>query len=217
MCAPATGAWAGTHSKNYQANVSAADAPYQTMVQLPQFDTSLGTLTDVEITILNSLDADDVVSNVTYNTGEGTPYGFTNATTAASLQVTGPDGSRGSATATAVLGSGIAGAKDSEYAELLASAEDSFFVPSENFDVYQGSDSTLLDFIFAPQTPTFSGDTTAPANTLTFGGTAAIAGSVSVNYTYSSAAPAVSEPGSLVILGVGLLGIAAVSRRYDSL
>ena len=202
---------AGERTKHYTGTVPQADAPYTFTVALPAFDPSLGGLTGIVINILNSLDADDMVSNSTYaNSATGTPYDFTNATTQAPLKVTGPDGSYAYVVAETVLDFGVADQNDNEYLELLASSEGSFIIPDTNFGTYIGGPETTLDFTFAPQAAIFNGTTDAPDGALTFGGTAAVAGSVSVTYTYSSVT--LPEPSGIFTLGLAASVLAMVRR-----
>jgi len=168
---------------------------FPVILTFPRFDASLGSLTDIQVTLTTTglLQAD--VANT------GAAATFINAEAAGTITVSGPDGAQLSVnlTTTPFSGSIAAGTPASPAYSLgpqtSLSAQDISHVPSADFAAFEasGSGGSLqfpLDAAFAGS---FSGN--GPSG-LSFAGNASAFGSVQVEYTYVAA---VSEPAQLLV------------------
>jgi hypothetical protein len=183
--------------------VNGTDFP--TVVPLPQFDTSLGNLTDIEVTLNTTGVLQAEVANV------GVATVFTNAEAAGKIAITGPDGAGASVTLTAPQFSGLIGAGTPTVPTFAlgpsasASTSSLSFVPSSDFAAYEGG-GTLNFVLNAAFAGNFSGN--GPSG-LSFNGFASDYGSVEVDYTFS----AVPEPGNLFLFSfLCFCGFAALDR-----
>ena len=185
------------------------------MLGFNQFDTSLGTLNSIDITLLNSTTG--LGSEVSLTGGEGSGNaGFT-----ADLNIIGPGGT---------LESGSANASASCNSFNSDRACDSGLVaPSQTTPTPNPVDITNAS-LFAPFEGTGTVDISAAvenfattdstclvpsctfSNDLSWNGTIDVA----YNYTPSGSGTSVPEPGSLVLLGSGLIGLAGLRRRSAS-
>src|SRR5262249_9395682 len=146
-----------------------------TQVTLPEFNTSLGTLTDITLTLKSSISTEVDVINLT-----NTAQRFTNASATAPLTITGPDATSITATAIATVASGMAHAGPfviTHFAPVSQTALTKVHVPNENFGSYEGSGTSLLTFIVNTDNAVYSG-TAARSGALAFSGSECILGTV---------------------------------------
>jgi hypothetical protein len=174
------------------------------------FDTSLGTLDAVEITLNADLSARVRVNNV-----DDVPLAWKSATGMIDVSATGPAG----AVAQVALRiddttGGIIEPGGGYVGDFLPdSASDASLVAADDFGSYwSGIVPSTFDIVVAagPYSVSLDGD-----DDLVFGGRASVSGSVTLTYFYTAPAAAVPEPGTLALLAApaGLLGLAAAGRR----
>jgi hypothetical protein len=187
--------------------IGGADFPF--LISLPQFDSALGTLTDIELSVATTGSLQAVVANV------GAEASFTEAAESGTITVSGPY----SATASVVLGttpfSGSIASGNSlspTYAigpAASGSGTGVVHVPSSDFADFTASGSGgHLDYSLNAEV-----DGTASGNgpvQLSFAGQGSAYGSVEVDYTYVSAVP---EPADLLLTSLlGWFGLAGWNR-----
>jgi hypothetical protein len=175
-------------------------------VALPQFDTTLGTLNSIVLTV-----ATNEVANVGVSNFSGTDYAFTNGNASVSLITSGPGGFFDFLTTTATVASGTAlTGQVTNFSGLTGSNSATFNIASSNFASYEGLGLSNMTFNALVTSTNFSGSSAAPSNALFFGGGANLGVDVTITYDYTSAAP---EPASIALIGTAITGIGVVRRR----
>jgi hypothetical protein len=139
---------------------------------------------------------------------------FAGATTNTQVGVNGPGGTDSfsdQATAGPVSGTATIGLSVTSFSGLTNSGSQNFFIGPGDLSAYQGSGPGALSFAVTTASATYGGSQTDGSGSLFFGGTANVGSSLMVTYTYETAA--VPEPGTFVIIGSGLVGLAVLVRR----
>ncbi len=184
-----------------------SSTPFSTLVTFNTFDTSLGTLTSVTVTVTET---GTVTSSVT-NIGTAASS-FTNASSTGTVTVTGPDGTTTSTSLSTTPASGpIAGSSGSVLVGTTTGTASpaTISVPTADFSSYETPPASLTYTITAAGTVTSTG--TSPSGDVFFGGGATVSGNVEVVYNYTSTVP---EPASFAMLALGMGGIFAVRRFF---
>jgi hypothetical protein len=175
----------------------------------PQFDASLGDLTDIQVTLTTT---GFLLADVA-NTGAATT--FTDAAATGTIAVSGPDGALSSVTlTTTAFGGSIASGTTALPAHSLGpqtsiSGEGVSHVPLSAFPAYEaiGSGSS---FNF-PLNAVFNGSVSGQgASGVSFAGDASAYGSAEIDYSYVTNVP---EPGQLLPLSVLCFGGWAMRNR----
>jgi hypothetical protein len=179
-----------------------ATVPFTDSFTLPKFDTSLGTLTGITITLSTSVTAEVDIFNAT-----GSPAAFTNATATIPVTLTSPTETV-STTTTATTPTGIAAPGFSAFPGLTSNTSSTVTVALANFGQYEGVGGGSASYSAAFSGGSYSGSS-IPG--VFFGGTATAGGITSITYTYSPAA--IPEPASMAMVVIGLGGVFA-ARRY---
>lgn len=192
----------------YSTPLASNSTPFSTTFSVPLFNSSLGTLNSVTLSLVsNIVGRIDVFNNLS------APQGFTNAFATIPVTVTSstPDATVVSAVATAWLASGTAapGFPISSFAGIAASASNSVSVLPVNVVHYIGLDGGSALFTAASTGGSYGG-TSVPG--LFFGGSAVADGSFTVRYDYN-AVSAVPLPATALLFGSGLLSLGAAWRR----
>jgi hypothetical protein len=203
---------AGTARADSSYTVSSETVPQQappinTTVSVAKFNESLGTLTGVTVTVNSTIDPVVTVVNLTY-IGNGTPYAFTNAFAKVSVTATGPDGSSAEASPTYTVASGIASQLQTNYTGPATSASGSSVVPSTSWGDYEGVGNHTVNFDFVAGAAMYGGSSSYG---LYFGGSATAGGTISVTYSYIP--NPIPEPSSIVLAGIGMVGLTVFGRR----
>ncbi len=194
-------------SETFTASSGNLTAPFSGTVALPDFNTALGTLTDVSVSWMFGGSINFAVTNISQ-----TSYAFTNGSTTGTLTLNGPLGQITQKTETATVASGTAAFGTTTFSPVTISDSGSF--SATDLTDYEGSGSVTLSFIGSSLAS--SGSTLAPSNTVFFGGGASANAQATVTYTYTAVPPPVvttPEPADIAIFAVALVGLGLVLRR----
>jgi hypothetical protein len=182
------------------------DGPFTDNFTLPTFDTTLGTLTGVSLSLSGDFDADVSILNTL-----GSPQPYANANGSIPLVGTGPSGTTFTDTETVGPFSGIAVPGTTFIPTASEAVNDTVTIPSGQFNLYETPGGLPADFSFALNTSTFTGN---PNPGVSFSGDAEADGVTTVTYTYTATTTtSTPEPASLALLGFGLIGLSAFRRR----
>jgi hypothetical protein len=202
LLVPASKAQASYQSETFSHTTAQAGVPFSEMFTLPTFDTSLGMLVSVQITLSSSVTTDlDIYSKGTYT--------FTNATGTVPIVVTGPDGSSIMTSTTATVASGNLVYGDNLYNGITGTGSSSLTLTT-GLSSYESVGGVGATFNAAFNGATYGGTTSAPPNQVFFGGGASAGGTTTITYTYAPFA--VAEPASAVLVALGLCGPLVVRR-----
>jgi len=195
-------AQAGTITQTFSS--PAQPVPWSTTYLANQFNPSLGTLTSVEIDVTSNIVASVLVFNDTSST-----QSFTNATASIPITLTGPASLSLSATGTTTGQTGTVGPGLKETlpgVPTTASTSTTLTSPGD-LAPYIGTGVSTLVFNYAAGDGTYSG---TAASGVFFSGSATADASVEVIYNYTTTIP---EPSSVILAGIGIVGVAAFGRR----
>ncbi len=195
----------------YNATIASQALPFATAFTVQKFDSSLGTLTGILLSLSTNITAQiDVWSNLTSSAA------FSNASASLPVTVTAlsPDATTVVSAATATLASGTAlpsmpGSFINSFAGLTGSASNSTSVAPLNWAYYVGLGGGTASFNATAGNGTYSG--TGPFG-LFFSGSGVADGTFTVRYDYDALA-AVPLPAAAWLLGAGLLSFGATMRR----
>jgi hypothetical protein len=173
-------------------------------VVLAQYDTlSLPTLNALILTVKTSEAANVAVNNVS-----GTDYGFTNGTATVIIGLTGPGGLSTYLNTVATVSMGTAlGNSITNFAGLTGPTTFTTTITGASLATYEGPGTVTLNFLGITGSGSFNGTSSAPSNTLFFGGGANIGVDVTADFVNAP------EPASLALLGSALAGIGFIRRR----
>ena len=172
-------------------------------VALPEFDSSLGTLQAVDLTLTSTINGLVSIYNLT-----GASQSFTNALASMTVGVTGPAGTAASVTPMVIVPFGTVNPGETDFGPLANTASSS--VAASTLSSYETIGGGTLNFAVVSSAGGFFQGTSVPG--VFFGGAVSTSGDVDITYTYSP----VNLPDSLSIAGaltaaLGLLGL--IRRR----
>ena len=176
-------------------------------VTFNKFDTTLGVLNSITLSLSTSVTAEIDVFNFSNKAQT-----FTNATASVPVKITGPDGSTFTVTSVAgpISGSVTSLVGVTPYAGNTATATGNSVILPANFGQYQGFGGGNLTVNFQGQNGTYSG---SAGSNVFFGGSATAGGTLTLTYNYTKIQP-IPEPGAATFLAAGVLGsVGMVIRR----
>jgi hypothetical protein len=213
FAAAAPPAAAAVITESFTAAIITLPVPFTQTVLLNTFDLALGTLTGVTLSLTNNTIATIDVFNL--NPGARP---FNHATASIPVSLTGPDGTVVNVAAAALLPTGLALPGLNIFPGFPAANTGSQAVPAANFAAYETLSGAAKAFTAASTDGTYGGTS---SSLVFFGGAAVSGGIATVTYTYTpTAVPViiphgdVAEPRAVALFGLGLLGIAAIRRRF---
>jgi hypothetical protein len=174
---------------------------------LPSFDTSLGTLEDVTISLA-------VVSKPSVRILDSgkSPFHFTNASMTMPYSVTSSSGLDFNSSVSSSVASGIAKPGMNSYPTKLTYMTDSDMVNPDSFSLWENQPNNQIDFTVTKGDPLFEG--TAIGNNLFFGGGIAARGKFKVVYTFLAAPePSGKYLSAIVALAMALIVIGRKKLR----
>ncbi len=198
----ASGSMFASLSETFTHTIAATPIPFTTAFTLMSFDSTLGTLTGVTITLTDNTSPVLMVANISSDSES-----FTDGSVSIPFTVS-VDGLSLAATATGSVASGIANPGMNYYSVAPFSGSTSTNVSSANFAYFEAPGGTPLSFTAATGRGTYSG---TGAAALLFGGDGSTGGTTTVVYSYASTLT--PEPALFGSLGFGLLGLVLVARK----
>jgi hypothetical protein len=190
----------------YSTTIAAQPVTFSTTFAVQKFDTSLGTLTGITLSLTSSIVGQLDIFNVL-----SSAQAFTNASAAIPVVVTAmtPDTTTVAATAVANLAAGVVNPGANSFGGLTASATNSTAVVVSNWAYYIGLGTSTANFTAATPGGTYTGNA-APG--VFFGGSGTADGLFKIRYDYLLPG-AVPLPNSAALMVVALLASGLYMRR----
>jgi hypothetical protein len=188
-------------SVTYTSSTFTGVTPYTQNLSVTKFDTSLGTLTGISITVSSQASADIGVVNNT-----GTDLAFSNASASSQVTVSTTVGTATSVDVTASTAN-VSGTATANTTTTVAGPLGSLvtsgaaIIAAADFGNYEGSGSGTVDLKVDAGVGNYSG---SGVSGLFFGGSTTVASFVTVTYDYTPVA-AVPEPTSSAMFGIGIV------------
>ena len=200
-----------TFTTDYATSSAPRTVPFTLSVNLPTFDTGLGTLTGVQLTLTTNASVQEFVINL------GTAATYSNAIGSSTVTVTDPNNAVTTAVAqttgyTGTLGPGVLSGASSTNPMFVATptliaASSTVAIPTVDFSTYEGAGVGSVTFQVAA---TNGGSGSSTGSSTAFGASSSSYGTLAVTYTYSPVP--VPEPSSVALLGLGVGAIVTVGR-----
>ena len=202
---------ADSATKTYSITGNVQDAFNAGQVTLPDFDSSLGELQSIQLT----LTIHDTSKIQVYNTS-CSPVDFTNASIQFPGSVSGPGGLSFSLDLGASLASGTAKPGLNTFSGLTSTQILSQGVGTASFGLFEDQASGVVTFDYLKGNPTYQG--TDGGHSLFFGGSESGAGELKVVYTYlTSAVQPTPEPAGAflsLLVALAMAALAAGRMRF---
>lgn len=191
--------------------------PFTDPFSLPEFNTSLGTLDSVTLTIDATGTADVRVLNI----GPSSET-FTDATATTPVTLTGPGPVSTSVSLSAGPISGTAlpffpSFFVNDFPGLAASASGFVDVPTADFGMYEGTGSMMVTVTVDASNGSYAG--TGPS-TLLFGGSASAGAVTTITYDFTPSTtpppPPIPEPATMSMVGGAMFGLVSFLKRRQT-
>jgi len=181
-----------------------ATVPFTDTFTLSKFDTTLGTLTGVTVTLSTTVTPEVDVFNSTTSA-----QNFTNGTASIPVTVTGPSSTSATTTTSFLVPTGVANPGNNPFPGAPVTLSNTTTVAPANFGSFQGVGPGTASFTAAFANGTYSG-TSVPG--VFFGGSAAAGGTTTITYTFTPVVVGAPEPSSIALVASGLGGFLVVRR-----
>ena len=180
--------------------------PFSDVFQLQLFDTNLGVLDGVTVTLSSTVTGQVNVFNST-----GSPQSFSNAYSSVPVTVTGPAGTTTSVSADASVAAGTVAAGMNGFAGVPGTDTNSVSVLASDFGSFEGAGVTYGSFTTASSRGIYGG-TAIPG--VFFSGSAAADGTVTITYDYTpGGAAVVPAPDTIALFASGMAMVGVIARR----
>jgi hypothetical protein len=190
-------------SYTYDTQTGNSALPWTENFQVPQFNTNLGTLTGITLTVNAQFTGEVDIYNTT-----GSAQPFANAYSIEPVTVTLPS-TLGQISVTPQAASGISGTANVGFnAFPNAQATFSQYMPINNFSPFEGSGTAVFTIAASGGPYGIFGGSSVPG--VFFSGQIASSGDAAVTVTYDYASTPV--PGAVWLFGSGLAGLFAIKR-----
>jgi hypothetical protein len=185
--------------------IAPTSVPFSDTFSLPGFDSALGTLDAITITLDASGSADVVVDNTTSSS-----QSFSDANATIPVSLTGPGG----LTTTVSLSAGpFSGTVPPTTTVTLpgspGSVTGTITVPSADFSLFEGM-GLIVGMDVNAGSGTFSG-TSSPG--VFFGGSSTLGALTSISYSFSPASTTIPEPATVALFGGALLVMGSLLKK----
>jgi hypothetical protein len=172
-------------------------------ITLPEFDSNLGTLQAVNLTLTSTINGSVSIFNLT-----GASQSFTNALASLTIGVTGPDGTAASVTPVVTVPFGTVNPGETDFGPLSNVASSS--VTASTLSSYEAVGGGSLSFAVVSSSGGYYQGTSVPG--VFFGGAVSSSGDVDVAYTFTPVrVPDSLCTGGTLAVALGLLGL--IRRR----
>jgi len=199
------GAGAQVITQNFP--IPTTSTPFTDTYTFNLFNTNLGVLGEVMVTLNTSITAEVDIFN-----SSATTQAFSNATASIPVNLTAPDGVSLNATGVAgpISGTVPPGPGVTAFKGLTTNADVSQTLPFGDFASYEGVGTNTGTVVFTANSGSYAGTS---SSALFFGGSATAGGLITITYLYQPTGT-IPEPGATTFLAAGVLGsLGMVIRR----
>lgn len=194
------------NSISFSHTTASTTSPFTDTFSLANFNTSLGTLTSVTITLAYSTTGVVDIFN-----GTGVVQNFTDAESSVPLTLDGPAGLTQTVDAVAGPISGMAGPGSNSFPATPGTGTLTIDVPTADFADFEIPPSASTDsYSVIGNTGTYSGNSVTG---VFFGGSAIAGGTTTVTYDYTVPTNGTPEPTTLVLMGGALVGLGLFRKK----
>lgn len=204
------GAFAQIVTETFTYTTPTQDMPISDPFTLPDFNTNLGTLEGINLTLSATATGDIIVFNNSNKSAS-----LSNASVTLPTSLTGPGSTLINATLSASLPSGTAMPGFNCYAGMTDTVTELATVSSSDFTLWENQSDGKINLTYSTGNGSYSG--TGPLNTLFFGGSATGGETTTLTYTYlKNTYQAAPEPSNVALFGIAIGAFALLLARHSA-